>query len=254
MIFEWLFDPGAWLSLITLVILEIILGVDNIIFLVLVVARLPQQQQSYVRRLGLTMAMIMRLLLLLLLAWISHLERPLFYIYKNYFPMLSFEYWPDGALFFTVSARDLILFLGGLFLIWKGIFEIIDMFRDKTAYTQTRMKITALKAIVQIVLLDIVFSLDSVITAIGLSSHLFIMCSAVIIAVLVMMFAAKTIGKFVQTYPTVKMLALVFLVLIGIVLVVDSFHYDVPKGYIYFALFFSITVESLNLIRHSRRI
>lgn len=248
--FDWLSDPNAWLSLATLVILEIILGIDNIIFLSLVVAKLPIHQQTFARRLGLTAAMLMRVLLLSSLAWIAHLAHPLFYVYTNHITLQPPEPSTSSLWFLAVSSRDLVLFFGGLFLIWKGVIEIRDMFRKTKAHTISSGNMTLFKAITQIMLLDIVFSLDSVITAIGLSDHLFIMVAAVIIAVLLMMIAAKPIGDFVETYPTVKMLALVFLILVGLVLIIDGVHYEVPKGYIYFALFFSVAVETLNLLKH----
>ena len=201
MLFAWITDPNAWLALGTLTLLEIVLGIDNIIFLSLVVAKLPTAQRAHARRLGLAGAMVMR--------------------------------------------------LGGLFLIWKASKEIHESIEGEEEGLKTRVS-SFLGAIVQIMLLDIIFSLDSVITAVGLSDHLFIMMAAVVIAVGVMMFAARSIGDFVERHPSVKMLALSFLILVGFTLILESFDIHVPKGYIYFAMFFSIAVESLNLIRNKK--
>lgn len=253
---EWLSDPNAWLALITLIILEIILGIDNIIFLSLIVAKVPKQQQNTARKLGLGGAMLMRIALLSSLAWIIRLQHPLFYIYTDKISMLSPEIFylthPSATLLLAVSMRDVVLFLGGLFLIWKGVREVKQMFYIEDNDQQQQKPISLWSAILEIVLIDIVFSLDSVITAIGLSEHLIIMITAVVLAVLLMMFAAKSIGDFVEQHPTVKMAALCFLILVGMVLVTESIHVDVPKGYIYFALFFSLMVEILNLLRSKK--
>ena len=227
MLFAWITDPNAWLALGTLTLLEIVLGIDNIIFLSLVVAKLPTAQRAHARRLGLAGAMVMRLALLASIAWVTRLTNPLFTIFSQ-----------------EISARDLILLLGGLFLIHESI-------EGEEEGLKTRVS-SFLGAIVQIMLLDIIFSLDSVITAVGLSDHLFIMMAAVVIAVGVMMFAARSIGDFVERHPSVKMLALSFLILVGFTLILESFDIHVPKGYIYFAMFFSIAVESLNLIRNKK--
>lgn len=234
MLFAWITDPNAWLALGTLTLLEIVLGIDNIIFLSLVVAKLPTAQRAHARRLGLAGAMVMRLALLASIAWVTRLTNPLFTIFSQ-----------------EISARDLILLLGGLFLIWKASKEIHESIEGEEEGLKTRVS-SFLGAIVQIMLLDIIFSLDSVITAVGLSDHLFIMMAAVVIAVGVMMFAARSIGDFVERHPSVKMLALSFLILVGFTLILESFDIHVPKGYIYFAMFFSIAVESLNLIRNKR--
>ncbi|MCL2898969.1 TerC family protein [Brenneria tiliae] len=230
--FMWMADPNAWLTLSTLTILEIVLGIDNIIFLSLVVAKLPKEKQSIARITGLTAAMLMRLSLLASISWLMHLNHPLFMIFNH-----------------SVSVRDLILFSGGLFLIIKSMKEIKESLIVEKHQVQSHVT-SFFGAIIQIMLLDIIFSLDSVITAVGLSEHLAIMMLAVIIAVLVMMLAAKPIGDFVENHPSVKMLALAFLILVGITLVLDGIHIHVPKGYIYFAMFFSISVETLNLIRN----
>ncbi|AWK15230.1 TerC family protein [Candidatus Fukatsuia symbiotica] len=229
--FEWIADPDAWLALGTLTILEIILGIDNIIFLSLVVAKLPKAQQSQARRIGLTAAMLMRLALLASITWVIGLTKPLFTVVEH-----------------DISTRDLILLCGGLFLVWKSTKEIYESISGDENYHSSNVSSFA-GAIVQIMLLDIIFSLDSVITAVGLSDHLFIMMAAVVIAVGVMMFAARPIGEFVNQNPSVKMLALAFLILVGVTLVLESFQMRVPKGYIYFAMFFSIGVETLNWLR-----
>ncbi len=229
--FEWIADPNAWLALSTLTILEIVLGIDNIIFLSLVVAKLPKAQQNKARRLGLAGAMLMRLVLLPSIAWVIRLTEPLFTLAGH-----------------GISMRDLILLLGGLFLIWKASKEIHETIEGGDTEHSSNVS-SFFAAIVQIMLLDIIFSLDSVITAVGLSDHLFIMMAAVIIAVGVMMFAARPIGEFVNRHPSVKMLALSFLILVGFTLMLESFQIHIPKGYIYFAMFFSMGVETLNLMR-----
>ncbi|SCB93281.1 TerC family protein [Kosakonia oryziphila] len=234
MLFAWITDPNAWLALGTLTLLEIVLGIDNIIFLSLVVAKLPAAQRSHARLLGLAAAMVMRLLLLASIAWVTRLTHPLFTLFES-----------------SISARDMILFLGGLFLIWKASKEIHESIEGEEEGLKTNVH-SFLGAIVQIMLLDIIFSLDSVITAVGLSDHLFIMMSAVVIAVGVMMFAARPIGEFVARHPSVKMLALSFLILVGFTLILESVSIHVPKGYIYFAMFFSIAVEWLNLLRNKK--
>ncbi|AOF20129.1 hypothetical protein BED35_17950 [Yersinia enterocolitica] len=229
--FEWIADPNAWLALGTLTILEIVLGIDNIIFLSLVVAKLPKAQQNKARRLGLAGAMLMRLVLLASIAWVIRLTEPLFTLAGH-----------------GISMRDLILLLGGLFLIWKASKEIHETIEGGDTEHSSNVS-SFFAAIVQIMLLDIIFSLDSVITAVGLSDHLFIMMAAVVIAVGVMMFAARPIGEFVNRHPSVKMLALSFLILVGFTLMLESFQIHIPKGYIYFAMFFSMGVETLNLMR-----
>ncbi|PWC14896.1 hypothetical protein B4923_02295 [Brenneria roseae subsp. americana] len=229
--FDWIVDPNAWLALGTLTILEIVLGIDNIIFLSLVVSKLPKAQQNKARRIGLMGAMLMRLGLLASIAWVIRLTNPLFTVLGN-----------------DISTRDLILFFGGLFLIWKSSKEIHETVEGSSEEHASQVH-SFFGAIVQIMLLDIIFSLDSVITAVGLSDHLFIMMAAVVIAVGVMMFSARTIGEFVERHPSVKMLALSFLILVGFTLILESFDIHVPKGYIYFAMFFSMSVEALNLLR-----
>lgn len=234
--FIWMLDPEIWLTLVTLTFLEIILGVDNIIFLSLVVAKLPPHQQNVARKLGLSGAMIMRVLLLVSIAWLAHITVPLFTIAH-----------------FVISVRTIILFVGGCFLIYKSLQEIRgELQLEEELHSGGQRQLSLAGAVVQIMLLDIVFSLDSVITAVGLSQHIFIMITAVIIAVGIMMFAAKTIGDFVNNTPTMKMLALTFLLLVGILLVADSLEIHIAKGYLYFAILFSLAVETLNIIRNKK--
>jgi predicted tellurium resistance membrane protein TerC len=237
--FEWLADPHAWIALLTLTALEIVLGVDNIVFISILVGRLPEQQRQRARVLGLAFAMLTRIGLLLSLAWIMTLTEPLFSI-----PVLERE----------ISGRDLILIGGGLFLLWKSVHEIhgsLEGEEDEHAPGAVRAGFAAI--IVQIAIIDIVFSLDSVITAVGMVDEVAIMVIAIVLAVGVMMFAAKPIGDFVDRHPTVKMLALSFLILIGVALVAEGGGYHIPKGYIYFAMAFSVGVEMLNLRVRSRR-
>lgn len=233
---EWIADPHAWMALATLTILEIVLGIDNIIFLSLVVAKLPTHQQNKARKIGLMGAMLMRLGLLASIAWVIRLTYPILTVFEH-----------------DVSARDLILFFGGLFLIWKASKEIHEAIEGGNEEGLKRPVHSFLGAIIQIMLLDIIFSLDSVITAVGLSDHLFIMMAAVIIAVAVMMLAARPIGEFVDRHPSVKMLALSFLILVGFTLILEGVQMHIPKGYIYFAMFFSMAVETLNLMRGKKK-
>ncbi|HGF6561218.1 TPA: TerC family protein [Providencia alcalifaciens] len=234
--FEWFLDPHAWMALATLTILEVVLGIDNIIFLSIVVSKLPAHQQNSARRIGLIAAMGMRLARLASIAWLARLTTPLFTLAEH-----------------TVSARDLILCAGGLFLIWKSSQEIFDTIEGEDDEGIAQKKVTSFwGAIMQIAILDIIFSLDSVITAVGLSDHLFIMMAAVIMAVMIMMFAAKPIGDFVERYPSVKILALSFLILVGFTLLLESVQVHVSKGYIYFAMFFSMSVQMLNILRSKK--
>ncbi|ETS33248.1 hypothetical protein BB987_05955 [Photorhabdus temperata] len=233
---EWIVDPHAWMALATLTILEIVLGIDNIIFLSLVVAKLPAHQQNKARKIGLMGAMLMRLGLLASIAWVIQLTYPILTVFEH-----------------DVSARDLILFFGGLFLIWKASKEIHEAIEGGNEEGLKRPVHSFFGAIIQIMLLDIIFSLDSVITAVGLSDHLFIMMAAVIIAVAVMMLAARPIGEFVDRHPSVKMLALSFLILVGFALILEGVQVHIPKGYIYFAMFFSMAVETLNLMRGKKK-
>lgn len=234
----WFFDPDVWLTLITLTFLEIILGIDNIIFLSLIVAKLPGHQQNIGRKLGLGGAMIMRVLLLVSIAWLAHITVPLFTLLN-----------------IVVSFRTIILLGGGLFLIYKSLQEIRhEITVEEECQIEDRRHLSLTGAIVQIMLLDIVFSLDSVITAVGLSQHIFIMVAAVIIAVGVMMFAAKTIGDFVNNTPSIKLLALTFLLFVGVLLVADSLEIHIAKEYLYFAMLFSLGVETLNIFRKRKQL
>ncbi|OOF65794.1 TerC family protein [Rodentibacter sp. Ppn85] len=229
--FEWLSDPEAWLSLATLTALEIVLGIDNIIFISILVGRLPAHQRQSGRIIGLSLAMISRILLLMSLAWMMKLTEPLFALFNQ-----------------EISGRDLILFLGGLFLVVKSIGEIKEVLHPEDHHkNENEKKVSYLGVLIQIAILDIVFSLDSVITAVGMAEHLPVMILAIIIAVGVMLFAAKPIGDFVDTHPTLKILALAFLILVGISLITESLDIHISKGYIYFAMGFSVVVEVLNI-------
>jgi predicted tellurium resistance membrane protein TerC len=227
---ELLTDPQAWISLATLSVLEIVLGIDNIIFLSIVSGRLPENQQATARRLGLGLALLARVLLLLSLTWMIGLTRPIFAIGE-----------------FEVSWRDIVLAGGGLFLIVKGTIETHHMLEGAGGESVAGTASFA-AVITQIVLLDLVFSLDSVITAIGIAEHIPIMVAAIVIAMAVMLLAAEPTARFVNAHPTVKMLALSFLLLVGVALIADGLHFHIPRGYLYFAIAFSIGVESLNLL------
>jgi predicted tellurium resistance membrane protein TerC len=232
----WLTDPQAWIAFATLAALEIVLGIDNIVFISILVAKLPERQRSLGYRLGLGLAMVMRILLLLAISWVMGLTRPLF-------PVLDHP----------VSGRDVVLILGGLFLVAKATFEIHDDLEGKEKEaTSTAVTTSFVVVLTQIMLLDIVFSLDSVITAVGMVDRIGIMVAAVVTAVLVMMIFAQAVGDFVGRHPTIRMLALAFLLLIGVMLVVEGTGNHVPKGYIYFAMAFSLFVELLNMKAGSR--
>jgi predicted tellurium resistance membrane protein TerC len=226
----WLTDPQAWIAFLTLLSLEIVLGIDNVIFISILAGKLPPAQQGRARYLGLGLAMLMRILLLLSLSWIIRLTAPLFTVFGQDF-----------------SGRDLILILGGLFLLAKATFEIHDSLEGEPGHASAKVKATFAGVLTQILLLDIVFSLDSVITAVGMVSQIGIMISAVVASVIFMMLFAAPVSGFVARHPTIKMLALSFLLLIGLTLVVDGFGVHIPKGYIYFAMGFSVFVEMLNL-------
>ncbi|QKG28490.1 TerC family protein [Campylobacter sp. RM16187] len=228
--FEWMSSPEAWLSLVTLTGLEIVLGIDNIIFIAILVGKLPPHQRDKARIMGLAFAMITRILLLLSLFWIMKLTKPLFTVFD-----------------FTITGRDLVLILGGLFLIAKSTLEIHSNVTGEHHEQKTPKAAGFWIIITEIAILDIVFSLDSVITAVGMADHIEIMILAVMIAVGVMMFASKAISNFVDNNPTIKMLALAFLILIGFALVGEGLGLHVPKAYIYFAMGFSLSVELLNI-------
>ena len=227
---QWIYDPNAWIALLTLTALEIVLGIDNIVFITILAGRLPPCDQHRARQLGLAAAMISRILLLLSISWIMGLTQPLITIAGN-----------------GLSGRDLILLVGGMFLIWKATREIHEKVEDEEDHDTRPAKVSFAGVIFQIMLLDIVFSLDSVITAVGMADDIGVMISAVMISVGIMMFAAGSVGDFVQRHPTVKMLALAFLILIGTNLMAEGWHFHIPKGYVYFAMAFSVFVEMLNL-------
>jgi len=229
-------DPQTWISLLTLVVLEIVLGIDNIVFISILAGRLPEPQAHKARQVGLAAAMITRILLLLTISWVIRLTAPLFSIFEM-----------------EISGRDLIMLAGGLFLIYKSTHEIHNKLEGEEEHRTVKAAPSFNSVIIQIATLDIVFSLDSVITAVGMASHLWVMIAAVIIAVGVMMWSSDGISAFVNQHPTVKMLALSFLLLIGFSLVVEAFEVHIPKGYIYFAMGFAIFVEMLNLRVRTKR-
>lgn len=231
----WISSPEAWIALLTLTVLEIVLGIDNIIFISILAGKLPAAQQARARRIGLVAAMVMRILLLLSITWIARLTTP-------WFAVLGKE----------ISGRDLILIVGGLFLLAKSTHEIHDKLEGEEGRGSARVAASLGAVVVQIMLLDIVFSLDSVITAVGMAREVAIMITAVVVAVGVMMVAAGSISDFVHRHPTVKMLALSFLLLIGVSLLAEGLGQHFPKGYIYFAMGFSVFVEMLNLRMRAR--
>jgi predicted tellurium resistance membrane protein TerC len=229
---QWLTDPQAWIALVTLTAMEIVLGIDNIIFISILVGKLPRPRQGRARIIGLGLAMVTRILLLLSITWIMKLTRPLFAVLGHEF-----------------SGRDLILLIGGLFLLAKSVHEIHDRLEGRAAESagERRRAVSFTAVITQIAILDVVFSLDSVITAVGMAKHVQVMIAAIVIAVGVMMWAAKPIGDFVHRHPTVKMLALSFLLLIGVMLVAEGLGQHISRGYVYFAMAFAFFVEMMNL-------
>ncbi len=227
---SWLSDPGTWIAFFTLVALELVLGVDNVIFISILAGKLPMEQQQRARSTGIMLAVFTRVLLLLSLSWIINLTQPLFHAGK-----------------FEISGRDLVLLAGGLFLIWKSVHEIHQKLEGEEGHASAKVRAAFWSVIIQIMLLDIVFSLDSVITAVGMVDEIAIMIAAVVIAASVMVFTATPLANFVEKHPTIKMLALSFLLLIGFTLIVEGLHQHIPKGYIYFAMGFSVFVEMLNL-------
>jgi predicted tellurium resistance membrane protein TerC len=232
---EWLTDPQTWIALVTLTALEIVLGVDNVIFISILAGKLPKPRQPGARRLGLFLAMFMRIALLFSLTWLTRLTAPLFTAFGHEF-----------------SGRDLILLVGGLFLIAKATYEIHDKLEGEEGHESARVAVSFAGVIVQVMLLDIVFSLDSVITAVGMANDLGVMVTAVVLAVGVMMISSGAIASFVDRHPTVKILALSFLLLIGVSLIADGLQQHISKGYIYFAMAFSVFVEMINLRVRSR--
>lgn len=227
---ELLTDPQAWIALATLTALELVLGIDNIVFISILVDKLPKERRELARRIGLFMAMFMRIGLLLVLAWIIGLTTPLFTVLSQ-----------------DISGRDLILIGGGLFLIWKSTGEIHQSMEGEEGHASGAVKATLTAVILQIMVVDMVFSLDSIITAVGMVDRIEVMIAAVILSVGLMMLFAGTIGRFVSDHPTIKMLALSFLVVVGVVLIAEGFDQHVPKGYVYFAMAFSLGVEMLNI-------
>ena len=227
---ELLTDPQAWIALLTLTALELVLGIDNIIFISILVDKLPVEKRELARKIGLFMAMFMRIGLLLVLSWIVGLTAPLFTLLQNEF-----------------TGRDLILVAGGLFLLWKSASEIHQLLEGREGSHSAAVPATFSAVIVQIMIIDLVFSLDSIITAVGMVDEVAIMVAAVIASVGLMMVFASSIGRFVSDHPTIKMLALSFLIVVGVVLIADGFEHHVPKGYVYFAMAFSVAVEMLNI-------
>ena len=233
---EWLTDPQAWIAFLTLTALEIVLGIDNVVFISILAGKLPREQQQRGRTLGLALAMLMRIALLFSVSLIIRLTEPLFTVLGQ-----------------EISGRDLILIIGGLFLLGKSTHEIHARLEGEEGHASARVKSSFTSVIIQILLLDVVFSLDSVITAVGMADSLGVMIAAVVVAVVFMMVFAGPISRFVERHPTVKMLALSFLLLIGVTLIAEGFDRHIPKGYIYFAMAFSVFVEMLNLKLRQRR-
>lgn len=236
MSFDWVFNIEIWASLLTLSVLEIVLGIDNIIFISIMAGKLPPHQRAKARQIGLALALITRILLLSTIAWIAGLKEPFMTIYG-----------------FGLSWRDLILFGGGLFLVYKGTNEIHSMIEVDEEAPRNVKAASFTSIVIQIMFIDIVFSLDSVITAVGMSNHLPVMIAAVIIAVIAMLVASGPLSAFVDKHPSVKMLALAFLLLVGVLLIADGLHFHFPREYLYFAMAFSVMVEGLNLFHNKRK-
>lgn len=234
---EWITNPEALIALATLVALEVVLGIDNIIFISILAGKLPKEMQAKARNVGLVLAMVTRILLLLSITWIMKLTSPIFTLFGN-----------------EISGRDLILIIGGLFLLGKSTFEIHDKLEGEEHSAGGQVAKSFGMTIVQILILDIVFSLDSIITAVGIVSQIEIMITAVVISVIFMLIFASPVSNFVDKHPTIKMLALSFLLMIGFTLIADGFDYHIPKGYIYFSMAFSIFVETLNLKLRSKSV
>lgn len=233
---ELLTDPAAWTAFLTLTALELVLGIDNIVFISILVERLPERQRELARRIGLGLAMFMRIALLMVVSWLVGLTAVLFEVFEH-----------------PVSGRDLIMIGGGLFLLWKSTVEVHQLLEGEHGEKSARIPATFMSIIIQIIIIDAVFSLDSIITAVGMADDIEVMVAAVVVAIAVMLVFARAIGEFVIAHPTVKMLALSFLFMIGMVLVADGLGHHVPKGYIYFAMAFSVAVEMLNLQLRKRR-
>ena len=233
---DLLLNPEVWVAFLTLLALEIVLGIDNIVFISILVDKLPEQRQALARRLGLGLALVMRILLLLSLSWVIGLTAPLFTVLGQ-----------------EISGRDVILIGGGLFLLGKSTYEIHENLEGEEGHSSARVKATFASVLIQIILLDLVFSLDSVITAVGMVDQVSVMIAAVTVAILVMLFSAEAVAGLVNRHPTLKMLALSFLLLIGLALLLEGFDQHIPKGYIYFAMAFSVFVELLNIRVRRRR-
>jgi len=234
---ELLSDPQVWIAFLTLTALELVLGIDNVIFISILVDRLPKERRDLARRIGLFLAMFMRIGLLFLLSWTVGLTEPLFSLFRQ-----------------DISGRDLILIGGGLFLLWKSTKEIHQLLEGETGEASTAVRATFSAVILQVTIIDLVFSLDSIITAVGMVDQVEVMIAAVIVSVLLMMAFAGGIGRVVSAHPTIKMLALAFLLVIGVVLIADGFEHHVPKGYVYFAMAFSVAVELLNIRMRKRAV
>lgn len=233
---EWLSDPSSWVAFLTLVALEIVLGIDNIIFISILAGKLPAEDQQRARYIGLSLALVIRVLLLFSLSWVIGLTAPLFTVLHQ-----------------AISGRDLILLVGGLFLLGKATFEIHESLEAPSGHAAAKVGATFLSVVIQILIIDAVFSLDSVITAVGMVEHVGIMIAAVVVSIAFMMWFASPVSRFVSKHPTIKMLALSFLLLIGLNLIVEAFDVHVPKGYIYFAMGFSVFVEMLNIRLRKKR-
>ncbi|HEY0100839.1 MAG TPA: TerC family protein [Pyrinomonadaceae bacterium] len=227
---EWMADPQTWIAFLTLTVLELVLGIDNIVFISILAGKLPPEQQARARYIGLGLALMMRVILLFSLTWVIGLTAPLFAVFGQ-----------------EISGRDLVLLLGGLFLLAKSTHEIHGSLEGEEGHKSAKIYPSFVGVLIQIALLDIVFSLDSVITAVGMVDNLWIMIAAVVVSIIFMMAFAGSIGAFVQKHPTIKMLALSFLILIGVTLIAEGLDQHIPKGYIYFAMAFSVLVEILNL-------
>ena len=234
---ELLSDPQVWIAFLTLTALELVLGIDNVIFISILVDKLQKERRDLARRIGLFLAMFMRIGLLFLLSWIVGLTEPLFSLFRQ-----------------EMSGRDLILIGGGLFLLWKSTKEIHQLLEGEKGEASTAVRATFAAVILQVTIIDVVFSLDSIITAVGMVDQVEVMIAAVIVSVLLMMAFAGGIGRVVSAHPTIKMLALAFLLVIGVVLIADGFDHHVPKGYVYFAMAFSVAVEMLNIRMRKRAV
>ena len=233
---DLLLNPEVWVAFLTLLALEIVLGIDNIVFISILVDKLPEERQALARRLGLGLALVMRIILLLSLSWVIGLTAPLFTILGQ-----------------EISGRDVILILGGLFLLGKATYEIHENLEGEEGHSSARVKATLASVLIQIIIIDMVFSLDSVITAVGMVDQVSVMIAAVTVAIVVMLFSAEAVAGIVNRHPTLKMLALSFLLLIGLALLLEGFDQHIPKGYIYFAMGFSVLVELLNIRARRRR-